>query len=712
MYQVFLNNTRTMDDGDLLYSDSHIGDIDSIVEKTENGTTKIVTEFSDKKSYRLISPKLTLEDGAAGSFTATVPKSNVLYDQLKPIISTINIYRVYVSSINASTGAKTYSREWLWGGRILTIEKDYYNNKKITCEGVLAFLNDTIPPLHKYSDYNFLNYVKALLSVHFRGDWTTGSAYRPLNRIMHTGYVEQFSPSGVAIPNKTYFTEGSNTVLAYIKEVADEWGLHIRIRKGTFTADSTTVPSYLLDLISDSGNTMHTCSQSIEFGSNLMDYSDKDDWSEMCTVLHPLGKTLETMTVTNDEEHKDRLTIKGKTPSNTTKYAVVNEEYLVNKSARTTYGGIEKTVEWSDIEDASVLMQMAELYMENYQYQAKEIKIKAFDLKYVGLTDVDFFNLLDKIPVKSIPHGYSGGEFIVTKIDIPIEKPEDGVFTFTRSTTGTYGSDGSKNTKSSLTGTSKEVLTKNQIGNVLASAKKNSANLLEMSESLVSGTVILENDVDSGGEYIKRIMITNTRDPNQATQRWVWGMTGLGYQQRSSASASWPSGNTKVALTSDGQIIADAITTGTLTVSDTGNRTLFQASMSSHNVQVAGFIIDYNAIHTNYRYSAYSNVAGLYMDKAHVSIGDGVVSTDLNYAGLTFYYKDSSGNLVEGASIVCNASDGSLQLDKIKYLEIGYQCEIRVFETQHAFFTCPSGTFTDQYGHVVKFRNGLIVSIT
>ena len=86
----------------------------------------------------------------------------------------------------------------------------------------------------------------------------------------------------------------------------------------------------------------------------------------------------------------------------------------------------------------------------------------------------------------------------------------------------------------------------------------------------LGGYVIL-HDADGDGKP-DEILIMNTEDPATATEVWRWNKAGLAY------GTSYSGPFTKLALTSDGQIVATAITSGVLnadlikagTISDTG----------------------------------------------------------------------------------------------------------------------------------------------
>lgn len=97
------------------------------------------------------------------------------------------------------------------------------------------------------------------------------------------------------------------------------------------------------------------------------------------------------------------------------------------------------------------------------------------------------------------------------------------------------------------------------------------AHATELITGNLGGYVIL-HDSDGDGEP-DEILIMNTADITTATQVWRWNKNGLGY----ATSYAGPYGT---AITADGKIVADFVTTGTLnanlikagTISDTNNR--------------------------------------------------------------------------------------------------------------------------------------------
>ena len=75
--------------------------------------TCIYNDISPLESVKLISPKLTLEDNAAGSLTMTVPTSNVGYSLIERMKTDITVYK---------------NDTEIWAGRVLTEDNDFWNN--------------------------------------------------------------------------------------------------------------------------------------------------------------------------------------------------------------------------------------------------------------------------------------------------------------------------------------------------------------------------------------------------------------------------------------------------------------------------------------------------------------------------------------------------------------------------------------------------------
>lgn len=128
--------------------------------------------------------------------------------------------------------------------------------------------------------------------------------------------------------------------------------------------------------------------QTIEFGENLLDFSEHIDADELMTCLIPLGKTQE-------DETQGRVNI---TSVNGGKL------YVENDTAVRLFGRIWKTQTWEEETNPQTLKTLGEAYLAAHCSAAANITINAVDLAFTG-ADVEKIHVGDWIIVESPPHG-------------------------------------------------------------------------------------------------------------------------------------------------------------------------------------------------------------------------------------------------------------------------------------------------------------------
>ena len=557
----------------------------------------------DLEVSKLISPELQLSDNAAGSFKATVPTGNQLYSifNLKK-----NNQMVKVDVYRDNT--------WVWSGRVLSSDMDFWGQRTINCEGALAWLNDVVMPLAKMSSYTVVQYVSALLSEYNNAKGGTESKWAIL-----PGAVSTSSSSGAPIGLKDYVVDGDN-VLSYLTKLANDWGLHLRIRYKT--------GKLYLDVLTD--DQLPMSSQTIDFGENLLDYSDNYTLADLRTQILPYGKDLDTHTATGDEEFPDKVNISGKTASKSALQVVGQKLRL--KTPYSNFGCLEETVTWSDIDDAGTLLSMAELYLSDYQFDSIKLTVKALDLHYVD-TSKAAFGFLSKINCVSKPHGLEA-TFIISEMTLPLDAPENTTFTFSRSTMGLYGSDKQSSARGGkISGTVYPDSAFTREG-ILKSAKRNARAIMEAASS---GYVTMVQSAD--GTHTEAIVISDAVTPESSTSKWTWNRGGLAYQHRSSVSSSWE--DPKVAITMDGAITANMITTGVLLVDDGSGGILLSADLTSKQVKIANFIVKGSKLYSG-KSTLSGSTAGVYIGTDGISTGSG--DTHMNLASGYLYGGSSTNN--------------------------------------------------------------------
>lgn len=462
---------------------------------------KIYDDTIDLIEYKVTDPTLTLEDNSSGSLKMTIPSTNIGYNTVKRMTSHITVIR---------NGFE------IWAGRVLTEEADFWNNRILTCEGELAYFNDTSQPVAEYTNVSIATYLKALIAKHnLKVDASRQFDIDDGQQITVTGTIEKI------------YTNYEKTVDC-LGKLIEQYGGHFRIRK--------TGNKRYLDYLA---NYVRTNPQKIDFGKNLLDFTRNWDESNFATVVIPLGAKLEEQLY---EDIDERLTIR-----------TVNsgKDYL-ESSVVSTYGRIEKVVTWDDEESPQNLKAKGQQYLSEIQFDNMTIELSALDLHYLDV-NVEAINLLDVVLVTSQPHGMIDHAFPVTKLDIPLDRPENTKFTLN----GTAISSLSSLILANTIKTEETINASSQ-----STYKKSSANTTKVVNKATNGYITITRETVQNPDGTDSLYITDTSNLSSALKMWKWDLNGLSYSTRSSSSVPWSS--PLVAMNMDGSIVADRITTGTL----------------------------------------------------------------------------------------------------------------------------------------------------
>lgn len=445
-------------------------------------------------NMKVINPKLTLEDSAAGSLSMTIPPTNLAYETIVRMVTDISV---------------TKDGNEIWAGRVLSESKDFWNNRVLLCEGELAFFNDTTQPPKEYHDQTVRGFLETLVNIH--------NSKVAANRRFTVGTVT------VTDSNDSLYryTNNEKTIECINKKLVDRLGGHLRVHK----VDGVRY----LDYLSDYPNTN---SQTIEFGKNLLDFTRKWDLSEFATVILPLGN------------HLDESPIEALDAYLTVESVNNGSMYVQSASAVSEYGWIEKVINWDDVSTASALLTKAKAYLEDIQFDDMDIELSALDLHYLNV-DYEAVKLLDEIRVISKPHGMDR-YFPVTKLEIPLDQPENTQFTLGDTVKTTLTSANNKTNSEIL----KKIETLPKASTILEEAKENATSIMNMA---TNGYITITQD--SNGT--NTLYVSNNRDYTKATKLWKWNLNGLGYSKDGGKTYG-------LAITMNGAIVADYITTGTL----------------------------------------------------------------------------------------------------------------------------------------------------
>ena len=534
-------------------------------------------------NMKVIDPKLILEDSAAGSLEMTLPHTNIVYNTLVRMTTDISVRK---------------NGEEIWAGRALSENKDFWNNRVIYCEGELAFFNDSIQPPAEYSGKSIREYLEKLIEVHNS----------------QVGTNRQFTIGAVTVVDEnfpTYYTNYEKT-MKQLNTLVETYGGHLRIRK----VDDIRYLDYLKEY-------PDTCSQVIQFGSNLIDFTRNWDSAEYATAVVPLGNRLDKSPIETLDAY---LTVES--VNNGSLYVQLDE-------AVKNYGWIVKTITWDDVSDPAVLLEKGKEYLADLQFDNLELELSALDLHYLDV-NTEAVKLLDEIRVISRPHGLDR-MFPVTKLEIPLDKPENTQFKMGDSVQVSLTSVNNQ--------TNDEVLNKIEklpkAHTILEKAKENATEIMNMA---TTGYITITQD-EHGSDTL---YISNIRDYTKANKLWKWNMNGLGYSNDGGKTYG-------LAITMDGAIVADYITTGVLDA----------------NVIRAGVLKDYGG-----NFALDFETGKLTMKKGSINIGNGNFTVDEQgnlyarrgtFAGTLAGAKGTFGGTVQAVDFLDKYGNSMMDVAKEKF---------------------------------------------
>ncbi|MBS6447675.1 MAG: phage tail protein [Clostridiales bacterium] len=328
--------------------------------------------YNDKlEGLKIFSPSLDLELNKTGSFSFTLYPDHPYYGSIQKLKSIITVYR------------EDYL---LFRGRVLDDEIGFYNERKVTCEGELAFLLDSIKRPYDFTG-SVAEYLALLLESH--------NAQVDETKRFTLGNVTVTDPNDYIVRSNIDYTDTW-------KEMNDKLltllGGFLSVRH----ADGVAYLDYLADFALLSP-------QKIEFGKNLLDQKRIIKGADVATVVIPLGAKLK------DAEGKDtdkRLTIE-----------TVNggADFIEDASAISQYGTIVKTVIFDDVTIAENLKAKGQAYLSSLVKLPESIELTAADLATVS-TAFSSFHLGTYVDVVSKPHGLNQ-KFLVRKLSIHLLDP-------------------------------------------------------------------------------------------------------------------------------------------------------------------------------------------------------------------------------------------------------------------------------------------------
>lgn len=316
------------------------------------------------------------ESGQSPTLSLTIQPTHPLWDSFTR--DTVMLPNREVELVEYETGIV------LFRGRVRAISMEFDGSKKLTCEGAMAYLNDTtVRPYKTYDTDEIECDINAPAEANKLFEWFIEQ---------HNAHVmnacEKFIIGVNAGANYGKLQRGTGTRPATLKEMRDKLekacGGWLRVRY-----DAT---GSIIDWLPDTGAAEAT--QRVELGSNLLDLDTQVDGKDIYTAIVPVGKTGK-----GSDEHK--VNVSAETAYVPFGFAIQGDA-VVDMAAVEKYGLIEKTMSY-DLDKPQALADKAVADLAAGKLD-DSIEVSAFDLHNLNeqTLPIDF---LDRVFVKSGPHG-------------------------------------------------------------------------------------------------------------------------------------------------------------------------------------------------------------------------------------------------------------------------------------------------------------------
>ena len=488
-----------------------------------DGVRQILHTDDPNSTQRIASGTLKEYVGQTPSLTLTVTPQNACYNMLIDRNTLVELK-------NTETGEVEFEGYLLKSPESMTSKGTL--QKKLTFEGFLGYLNDSVQDYHTYTDAQPSFFLTALLEYH--------NATTEASKHIYHGSVD----AGQGGSKTTAY----RSTLAEIKEnLVNRFGGEIRIRRGD---DGKLLLDYLT--AATNGSTADTI---IMLGHNLRSLSIESDTANIITRLMPLGAQLDEITPSESgTDSAERLTIVGAVdPDDGHTYAV---PYIDDPDAIARYGVIVGTAEFDDITVKENLVARGKEYLSENNRVKKHYAASVLDISGKGsIRCGDTYRF--RQPLMGLDENLRllGRTVDILKPYTPQVEIGDKTAKITDITAKTQHL------------INYEIPT--QLSQTVQTAQRIASQLIE---TATTGYVVLRPN---------EILIMDTDDVETATSVWRWNSGGLGY------SSTGYHGTYGTAMTMNGQIVADYIATGTMHADRIHGGTLTMGGADNVNGQIS-----------------------------------------------------------------------------------------------------------------------------
>lgn len=447
----------------------------------------------DEKAV-LISSTLNLELNTAGTLIFICPPENLYYDKIYNRKSIVSVYR---------------DEREIFIGEVREQTKDLRGNKKVQCVGLLSYLADSIQPQMEYHNQTPYQLLSKFLETH--------------NEKVDERKKIRLGRVTVTDPNDSLYryTNYETTLEAIMTKMVEKLGGYLKLRReGTHL-----ILDYLR--LEEMGKDTGQC---IEFGLNLLDYTEDLSAEDVATAIIPLGKEIEGDANAVLKQYTDITSVND------------GKNYLVSKEALTEFGLVCKVIRWDDVTVPANLLRKGAEWLKDNQFEMVELNLSAVDLSEFEIA-TETIECGDRVRCRAYPFGMDR-LFPVMKQTIPLQKPGEIKVVL--------GSNQSKGYIQSSQDAVRQIKEEGIVTRKIDNERVQSAidNLKAQMNTGTGGYKLTE--YDSSGRWLRDLYM-DTMDKDTATKVLQINMNGIG------GSRNGYKGPYAVGMTLDGMIYGERI---------------------------------------------------------------------------------------------------------------------------------------------------------
>ena len=330
-----------------------------------------------RRAY-LEDPKLHQKANKIGTLTFRIYPTHAQYGQFVKLASVLSVYKD--------------SRPLpMWRGRVLSSVMRMDKSMQIECEDLLAYLLDSVVRPYDFTG-DVSDFLEFVLDQH--------NAQVMDRQQIHLGVVTVVDPNNYIHRSSTDYLSSWKTIES---KLIKTFGGYLRLRH--------EVDGMYLDYLQGTQEDLPTAIRVIEYGENLTDLTDEVGAGETYTACIPLGAKIQLADDTGEAVER-RLTVES-----------VNDgvDYIFNYEALAQYGWICAPVSettWDDVTVPANLLKKARDFLNNQGVKLK----RTLKLKAVDKPEVQSFNFLEFVQVKSTPHDINASYLLTEKVT-PLADP-------------------------------------------------------------------------------------------------------------------------------------------------------------------------------------------------------------------------------------------------------------------------------------------------